>query len=278
MSIEVFNRYEKKFIVDQATYEAILNLIEDNMELDPYNVKNGFYTISNLYCDTPNDDLIKKSLSKPIYKEKLRLRAYGVPELESKVFLEIKKKYKGLVNKRRTTLLLDEAYAFLASNEIPESKPYQNRQVLKEINFMLHQYDLKPIVYIAYDRQAFFTGDFRVTFDTNIRTRRYDLGLEYGDYGDQLIDDGKWLMEVKAGKTLPMWFVKLLSDHKLYATSFSKYGREYQLYIESLRPSKVLLLVKNEEKNKTSNSKITEMKGEPITCLNPYLPQQQAAR
>lgn len=262
MSIEVFNRYEKKFLLDQQTYEAVSAVLQEQMTLDAYNQANGFYTISNLYCDTVDDALIKKSLSKPIYKEKLRLRAYGIPELESKVFLEIKKKYQGLVNKRRTTLELTEAYQFINEKVIPEKKPYQNRQVINEIHFMLHQYELKPMVYIAYDRKALFADDLRITFDTNIRTRRYDLGLERGDYGRPLLAKGQWLMEVKAEKTLPMWLVRVLSEYKLYATSFSKYGKEF--------------LTKDED-YKYQIEETKKVKGEKVTCLSPYLVQQQQA-
>lgn len=251
MSIDVFNRYEKKFVIDQLKYESLIRTIENQMTLDKYNVVNGFYTISNLYFDTPSNALIRKSLSKPIYKEKLRLRAYGVPNLESEVFLEIKKKFNGKVNKRRTTLMLDEAYAFLDNNAMPCSKPYHNRQVLKEISFMLQQYDLEPTVYIAYDRQAFFSDNLRVTFDQNIRTRRHELRLECGDYGTPILEEGKWVMEVKTDKALPLWLAKLMSSHELYPASFSKYGREFQ---------------------------ITELKGAHFTCLNLYSPLQQVVR
>lgn len=259
MSIEVFNRYEKKYLLDQKTYEEIMEKLNVHMALDAYNEANGFYTISNIYYDTENDDLIKKSLSKPVYKEKLRLRAYGVPSLDDKVYLEIKKKYKGLVNKRRSTLTLREAYAFLLTKQIPEKKPYHNRQVLKEIAFFMEHYELKPSTYIAYDRKALFCDALRVTFDTNIRSRRTSLGLELGDHGRLLLDEWQWLMEVKAEKTLPMWFVRILSEYKIYSTGFSKYGKEY--------------LTRNEAEN---NSELS--KGDQVTCLSPYLLPHQAVR
>ncbi len=189
MSIDVFNRFEKKYILDQATYEAVYDILKERMTLDPYNKEDGFYTISNIYYDTKEDELIKKSLSKPIYKEKLRLRAYGVPEMDTKVFLEIKKKYKGLVNKRRSTLKLNEAYDFIQSKTMPEPKIYQNRQVLKELDFFLKQYRLVPSMYIAYDRIALHSEDLRITFDTHIRARAYDLALEKGDYGTPVLED-----------------------------------------------------------------------------------------
>lgn len=232
MGIEVFNRYESKFLMDQNTYEAIITKLGQMMELDEFNKSYGFYTISNLYYDTKDNYLISNSLSKPLYKEKLRLRAYGTPEINDNVYLEIKKKYKGIVNKRRTSLQLNEAYAFAATGELPEFKPYMNKQVLNEIAYFLKIYDLSPRIYLAYDRKAYFdksNRDLRITFDTNIRTRRYDLKLESGSYGDQLLNKSQWLMEIKTEKVMPLWLTKLLSENKIYPTSFSKYGKEYEI-------------------------------------------------
>ena len=128
MAIEVFNRYEKKYMLDEVTFKRLLDRISDYMEPDKYNKNGQFYSISNIYYDTDDDYLIRKSLSKPVYKEKLRLRAYGVPDRDTKVFLEIKKKYKGIVNKRRTTLKLDEAYLFIQSGRVPPIQDYMNEQ------------------------------------------------------------------------------------------------------------------------------------------------------
>jgi hypothetical protein len=201
------------------------------MKLDEYNKTHDIYTISNIYFDTKENHLIRTSLSKPKYKEKLRLRAYGVPGSDEKVYLEIKKKVCGLVNKRRTKLKLKEAYDFVGTGIKPELKEYMNKQVLNEIEYILKIYDLEPKLYLAYDRKAFFgktNRDLRITFDTNIRTRRYDLKLEKGDHGDLLLEEGKWLMEVKAANTLPLWLTNLLSEYRVYKTSFSKYGKEYE--------------------------------------------------
>ncbi|MFZ5985566.1 MAG: polyphosphate polymerase domain-containing protein [Bacillota bacterium] len=234
MAIEVFNRYEKKFLMGSDTYERIQNVLCEYMELDEYNKTHPFYTISNIYYDTTDNHLIRNSISKPKYKEKLRLRGYGVPSLEDKVYLEIKKKVNGLVNKRRTKLTLDEAYQFIATGQKPDLKRYMNKQVLNEIDYFLKLYNLEPKIYIAYDRKAYFginNRDLRITFDTNIRTRRKDLRLEYGDYGEKLLHDNIWLMEVKAEKSIPIWLSKMLSEYKLYKTSFSKYGTEYKTMI-----------------------------------------------
>ncbi len=231
MSIEVFNRYEKKYMLDEETYNKLTLRLLDYMEVDEFNRTNEFYNICNIYYDTEDNYLIQNSINKPVYKEKLRLRSYGVPELSDKVFLEIKKKYNGLVNKRRTKLILSEAYQYIKTGQKPELKPFMNKQVLNEIDYMIKRYKPVPKLYLSYDRKAFFgieNKDFRVTFDTNIRTRRDELFLESGSCGYQLLPKGKWLMEVKIEKGTPMWFTKLLSEYQIYSTSFSKYGTEYK--------------------------------------------------
>ncbi|KUP20712.1 polyphosphate polymerase domain-containing protein [Paenibacillus sp. DMB5] len=239
MAIEVFNRYENKYLFDHEAYLKLYNELLEYMEPDDYNKQHEFYSITNLYYDTPSNTLIRNSLSKPKYKEKLRLRAYGVPNGDSRVYLEIKKKVFGLVNKRRTPLKLHEAYDFVRTGIPPEYKDYMNKQVVEEIKYFLSCYDLKPMVYLSYDRKALFcknNRDLRITFDTNIRSRRYDLKMEHGTHGELLMEPGQWLMEVKAEKTIPVWLSKMLSEHQMYRTSFSKYGNEYK---KMLRNSKV---------------------------------------
>lgn len=231
MAIEVFSRYEKKYLINQETFRWLVEKITPYMDPDKFNQNGKLYNIANIYYDTPTDGLIRASIEKPVYKEKLRLRSYGVPGLEDEVFLEIKKKYKGLVNKRRTRLHLREAYDLVEKGLEPIDKPYVNKQVLEEIKYFLKMYDLKPKAYITYDRMAFFNktdADFRVTFDTNIRTRREDVRLEAGNQGDLLIGNDLWLMEVKSSEAVPMWFTELLTEKSIFATSFSKYGTEYK--------------------------------------------------
>ena len=231
MAIEVFNRYEHKYILDKKVFEKVIEIIEQHMELDPYNVDRKPYTIANLYYDTDDDFLIRTSSEKPVYKEKLRLRSYGVPDGSSKVYLEIKKKYKGLVNKRRTMLKLDEAYAFAETGSAPQEKDYMNGQVIKEIAYFLHLYHVKPKVYLAYDRIAYFekgNPDLRISFDCNIRARRYDVRLEAGDYGGRLLDDGVYLMEIKTSLAKPLWLTNMLAMLNIKRTSFSKYGTEFK--------------------------------------------------
>ncbi|MVP01276.1 polyphosphate polymerase domain-containing protein [Paenibacillus lutrae] len=231
MTIEVFNRYENKYLLDDTSFRMIHEKLLAYMELDEYNRKHTFYSISNLYYDTRDHALIRNSLLKPKYKEKLRLRAYGVPQPGAKVYMEIKKKVHGLVNKRRTALRTDEAYEFVRTGVKPELASYMNKQVLSEIEYFLQRYALEPKVYLAYDRIAMFSKesrDLRITFDCNIRSRRSDLMLESGNHGEPLLGAGQWLMEVKAEKTIPVWLARLLSEHSMFRTSFSKYGNEYR--------------------------------------------------
>lgn len=230
MSIEVFNRFENKYLINQEVCYMLQTRLSEYMKPDEYALQNEMYTISNLYYDTPDSHLIRTSLQKPYYKEKLRVRSYGVPEINDLVFVEVKKKVAGLVNKRRSALLLKDAYKFLNSGEFPIEQPCQNRQVLSEILYMLQTFNLQPMLYLAYDRKAFFSIDdsaVRISFDCNIRTRRYDLKLESGDYGSKLLNDDQWLVEIKSANNIPLWLSATLAEMKLYPTSFSKYGMEY---------------------------------------------------
>ncbi len=227
MPIEVFNRFEHKYLLDAQTYEKVIKVMDEHMELDKYNSDHKPYTITNIYYDTFDDYLIRKLLSKPEYKEKLRLRSYGVPTLDTKVFLEIKKKYAEIVNKRRTVLTLDEAYEFIRTGKPPILKEYMNEQVLNEIAYFLSFYELSPKLYLAYDRVAYFeqgNPDLRISFDSSIRSRRYNVGLEKGDYGSLLLNDGTYPMEVKTSLAKPLWLTHMLSGLNIKRSSFSKYG------------------------------------------------------
>lgn len=230
MAIEVFNRYEHKYFVTDEQMRKLMPIIDAHMNMDKYCKNHSTYTIANLYYDTDDNMLIRRSLERPLYKEKLRLRSYGVPKDNDNVFLEIKKKFKKCVNKRRTTLHLGEAYEFCETGNI-EKRDYMNEQVCNELEYFIKHYNVCPKVYIAYDRLAYFEEnnlDLRISFDKNIRTRRYDLKLEAGDHGDKLLPDGMWLMEVKTSKAKPLWLCKVMTELKLNRVSFSKYGTEFK--------------------------------------------------
>jgi len=230
MAIEVFNRYEQKYMISAKKYSMLQNTLPDYMELDAYNRQHETYSITNIYYDTKDSQLIRNSLSKPVYKEKLRLRAYGRPQADSKVYLEIKKKFKGLVNKRRSSLKLDEACKFVETGELPNFESYMNIQVLCEIEYLLKLYNLSPALFLSYDRRAYFNNDqydLRVSFDTNILSRRTDLKLESGIYGNPLLEKDKCIMEIKAVGSMPVWLAHMLAEYKIYPISYSKYGTAY---------------------------------------------------
>lgn len=242
MAIEVFNRYERKFIISDETYQKLQSCLSESMQADEHSKNGGFYTICNIYYDTPDNYLIRSSVDAKkdgrVYKEKLRLRSYGKAEMEDRVFLEIKKKYRKIVNKRRTKIYLRDAYTYLETGELPVSEPFMNQQVFNEIDYMTHRMPLVPKLFLSYDRCAMFgkeDRDFRITFDRNITTRRHDLGLHYGVYGDKLLSEGEWIMEVKIGHAMPMFMTELLSEFRIYPASFSKYGTEYVRYVSGMQ-------------------------------------------
>jgi hypothetical protein len=232
----IFERVEKKYMLSEILYKRLLKSISDHMSADEY----GLSTICNIYYDTPNYDLIRNSIEKPVYKEKLRLRGYGAPSKKDTVFLEIKKKYKGVVYKRRISLSLQEASNYL-NNGI---KPSSRGQILNEIDYFIGFYKPEPKLFLAYDRIAYFDKEnpsLRITFDNNIRSREYDLNMEKGTYGETLLNDGFCLMEVKTTDSMPLWLVRILSELAVYPKSFSKYGNIYkENLIENRRRQKCL--------------------------------------
>ncbi|MGI6546431.1 MAG: polyphosphate polymerase domain-containing protein [Fastidiosipilaceae bacterium] len=243
MAIEVFNRFEKKYMLGDNTFGKLQNRLSEYMRPDDHNGDKDTYTITNLYYDTPDNHLIRTSLEKPKYKEKLRLRAYGTSNSDAQVYVEIKKKVAGLVNKRRSTIELQEAYAFLHSGIMPEERPWQNRQVLREISYILRTHELHPALYLTYERRAYVgidQPDLRVSFDRDIRTRRHDLALEAGDHGSPLLEKGRWIMEIKVAKNIPLWLCGLLSEYRIYPITFSKYGTEYMKTLEEAKTSSPL--------------------------------------
>lgn len=223
----VFKRFEKKFMLTAAQKEELLKVMEGHMKLDKF----GRSTIRNIYFDTPDYLLIRRSIEKPSYKEKLRIRSYKKATPDSEAFVEIKKKYDKIVYKRRISLPEKEAMEWVAG----EAECSKDCQITDEIAFFLERYkNLKPAVFLTYDREAYYCeerSDFRVTFDQNILARTENISLEEDVYGTPLLPEGKVLMELKCAGGYPMWMVKFLSENGIYKTSFSKYGTAYKTMI-----------------------------------------------
>ena len=220
-----FKRYEKKYLLTPEQYRAMRFGMAQYMKPDAH----PRYSIGNIYYDTGNFDLIRASLEKPVYKEKLRMRSYGVPGSRDSVFVEIKKKYDDVVYKRRITMEMMSAERYLRGAQGGDGS-----QISREIDWFLHLYRPEPKVFIAYDREAYAAadgGELRITFDTALRARSNDLDLRLGDQGVPLLSDDRILMEIKIPGTAPLWLARLLSENRIFPTSFSKYGAYYKQFV-----------------------------------------------
>ena len=217
-----FQRIEKKYLLTYSQYRAM------KRGMAPYVRPDAFsnYAICNVYFDTEDYQLIRTSLEKPVYKEKLRVRSYGVPGNRDKVFVELKKKYDGVVYKRRITLEAQEAAAYLAGARLRNES-----QISREIDWFMKSYQPVPKAFIGYDREAYAgreNPELRVTFDTNLRGRGADVDLRAGDYGQLILPEETVLLELKIPGSAPMWLARLLSENEIFSTSFSKYGTWYK--------------------------------------------------
>lgn len=232
MAIATFKRYEKKYIITKETLDKIMPVLLEYMELDPYCTDGGEYRIYSIYYDTANHDIIRHNSSKPIYKEKMRVRSYyDNRDPEDKVFMEIKKKSEGVGNKRRIKLRIKEIEPFVNDGVLPETRDYLSSQVARELQYFLKKNKVAPALYVQYDRLAMFgkeDKDFRMTFDRNVRTRRHHF--EFGEREDDelLLPEGQYIMEIKILGAMPLWLTKLLSENGLFSRGFSKYGVKYK--------------------------------------------------
>lgn len=221
---EIFERYEKKYLLTCRQMNALLVEIGDRVQADVY----GKYSIYNIYFDTPDYRLIRTSIEKPIYKEKIRLRSYCIPAADDTVYLELKKKSRGVVGKRRVLLTRKAAEEYLLMGIYPWQT---DCQILHEIDFALDRYKVIPAAYISYERQALSGCEdsrLRITFDSNITCRSTDLQLQKGNYGISLLDNEQVLMEIKIPGTMPVWLSHLLSEMEIFPVSYSKYGMYYK--------------------------------------------------
>ncbi len=223
----MFKRYELKYMLTLEQKKTILEAMSPYMQLDKY----GRTTIRNIYFDTDSYRLIRRSIEKPAYKEKIRIRSYEQATSDSTVFVELKKKYKKVICKRRLTLREADAMAWVCR----EKECPVDTQISREIDYFIDFYGkLNPTVFLTYEREAYYEkggGDFRVTFDDNILCRQTDVNLCSTIYGAPILPEGRVLMELKCSGGIPVWMVKVLSREQIYKTSFSKYGTAYSKLI-----------------------------------------------
>ena len=227
----VFKRYELKYLLTQAQKAKVLDAMASHMVQDAY----GRSTIRNIYFDTASYRLIRHSIDKPVYKEKLRIRSYHRAEADTPVFVELKRKYNGVVYKRRLSMPEQQAMAWITG----DGACPQDSQIGREIEYFLDFYqDLTPKVFLSYQREAYYAREdhtFRITFDDHICARLQDLSLESEPDGIALLPKDMVLMEVKCAGGIPLWLTQLLTQEKIYKTSFSKYGTAYQMLIFTKR-------------------------------------------
>lgn len=223
----VFKRYELKYMLTLEQKEKVVAAMAPYMKLDQY----GRTTIRNIYYDTDTYLLVRRSIEKPAYKEKLRIRSYSLAGPDSTVFVELKKKYNSVVYKRRISLPEEEAMEWVAG----EDHCHKYTQISAEVDYFLDYYkSLHPAVFLSYEREAYCSengSDFRVTFDDTILCRQKDLSLESEVYGTPILPEGMVLMEIKCSGGIPLWMTHVLSEEHIYKTSFSKYGTAYKTMI-----------------------------------------------
>ena len=232
----IFKRYEEKYLIPQELYAELQKIMSLHMESDQF----GEYLVQNLYYDTENWDIIRASIERPLYKEKMRLRCYGIPDKDSRTYLELKKKYEGIVHKRRVAI----PFSDLSISSAREVVASGICQISNELDFYIEANAVSEKVYIAYHRTAFIGTEnkgLRVTFDKDVRFRLDCLDYFHPDDGCVILPQDKVLMEVKTFGGMPMWLARALSENGIFPTKFSKYGVCYTDYIFKKFERKVLV-------------------------------------
>ena len=277
--VNIFSRHEIKYMITDEQRKEVLRGIRDRMIPDPH----GLSTICNVYYDTPNYRLIRRSLEKPEYKEKLRVRSYGTPNEDSIVFLELKKKCGGVVYKRRIELSESAAERYMrgeltSEDLLKEITGESDPQIVREIDYFKKYYEnLKPSVYLSYDRCAYFSKEdesLRITFDKNIRWRKENVRLTEEPGGEALLQSNCSLMEIKTASALPVWLAEVLSKAKIKPSSFSKYGRAYQSILketlESQKQFEAINVFKEDEIEERTGKENDEYIWKHIYHRSPY--------
>lgn len=242
-----FERKEVKYCLNPVQVRMIKQALGAYMAPDEY----GQTSITSVYYDTRNRDMISRSLEKPVYKEKLRLRTYGPRSAQAPVFVELKKKHKGIVYKRRIAVSESAAQLFMVgvpygraigrhplADEALEAESHSAKslQIAEEVAACVRRNGpVFPSMAILVERVAWAplpdprgaqAEGVRITFDERIRYR--DLFVPAGKRASvPLLAAGEAIMEVKVPGAYPLWLVRALDDCGAYPTSFSKYGEAY---------------------------------------------------
>jgi hypothetical protein len=218
-----FQRHEQKYRLNAVQYHAFLEVLKGFVHQDAY----GLTTIYSIYYDNRDFEIARKALEKSAYKEKLRLRSYGIPHAGDTVYMELKKKFNGITYKQRVPVPftdMEKCFVFRPEDD-------HHNYIFDEINWFLYYYKPSPQFMISYDRLAFQSPEYaalRITFDTNLRWRVGDLDFSKGSYGTPLLDENEYLMELKIDTSIPLFLTSQLTRLKIFPLSFSKYRTAYE--------------------------------------------------
>lgn len=233
LAIEIFCRREQKYLITKEQYGQLIEELSTRMRSDK-NGKEGKYTVASLYFENDEKQIYFETKNKLKYRQKLRLRVYGETDLDGIAFFEVKQKHQNVINKRRLTIPLAEAYRYLREGKQSDLSQFHvsNQQVLKEIDYFINYYQLSPKMIVSYDRHAMHgTEDenLRITFDFNLRCRKEDLQLEHGTYGKHFIDPNLVIVEVKVDHSVPLWLARSLQKIHCEQRSASKFCTSTEL-------------------------------------------------
>lgn len=223
-----FKRKETKYIVDKKTFELLEKELRQYMMADEFATS----TITNIYFDNEDFDMIQDSLAKKNGREKIRMRVYdATPSESSQAFLEIKKKENKIGYKYRLTSNPVSVTNYIENGVIDST--IKDDKVTSELEMLRERYGtIKPKKYIYYDRVSYKGIEdkkVRLTIDKNLLYRDYDVDAMEGKFGKNLLDPTKVIMEVKVPEERPEWLVALLEKYQIEKQSFSKYGNAYKL-------------------------------------------------
>lgn len=228
MAIQKFKRVEKKYIITLKQKDELLEILKSYMEIDAFCKNGNMYTIENLYFDMGDMSVIRRSLERPRYKEKLRIRKYSG---DDRYFLEVKKKLNGIVGKRRILLNKEQAMNFINDQTLPTFSNEVDNHIKKEIEYYLSHHPVKPSTLVKYDRYALFGKDdksLRITFDLELKSNRKNVEFDKGVYDNYIIPPDLCILEIKTSRNYPLWLAKALSKIKIYPHTFSKYGKDHE--------------------------------------------------
>ena len=237
--IVVMKRYELKYLLDDWQTAFLKDRLKGHMALDQY----GRTSIASLYYDTPTCRLIRSSIEKPEFKERIRLRSYGLATEASPVYLELKRKAEGIVYKRRVKSTIPQVEQFFAgSGDIcangSGTAGGSGGQINREITYFRDYYGaLEPACLIICDREAYFEpgGDLRLTIDYAPRCRADHLDLTYSMEGIPLRPPGHTILEIKVQDAMPLWLARILDEGRIRRSSFSKYGEAFRRQLINTR-------------------------------------------